>query len=273
MRSTTFALAASLIVVPLTAYAQGERWQVGTAPSFSSGTYGTGLHTHVFHAPVTVRRLFADADVTIVVPFTCVSGNGFVTIVDGTPVRTERTAATSTRRSGSTRVAAAPEAAYCGLGDVVVRGRYYVVDERGWLPTVAVRGHVKAPTASAGRGLGTGRPDEGIGIEISRLAGAGLVAMLDGGYTVIGEPDGIRYENNWWYEVGVGRDFANGRYNLSVFYAEDRALVNGLMNARELLAAIGLRGTQGWRFQASGQVGLSEGAPNHGVTLGASRRF
>ena len=30
------------------------------------------------------------------------------------------------------------------------------------MPTIAVRAHVKVPTASAERGLGTGRPDEGV---------------------------------------------------------------------------------------------------------------
>jgi hypothetical protein len=160
-----------------------------------------------------------------------------------------------------------------GMGDIVVRGRYYVLDERGWLPTIAIRGHVKAPTASADRGLGTGRPDEGIGIEVSRSLGAAFLAMLDGGYTLIGEPAGVSYNDNWWYEIGLGRDFANGLYNVSVFYAEDRAFLAGLENAREVLAALSFKGTQGWRFQVSGQYGLSNGAPDHGITLGASRRF
>ena len=39
----------------------------------------------------------------------------------------------------------------CGLGDIVVRGRYYLLDERGWVPTIALRAHVKAPTADAER--------------------------------------------------------------------------------------------------------------------------
>jgi hypothetical protein len=273
------ALVATIAILPMPANAQDGNWQVGTSPSFSSGKYGTGLRTTVFHTPIAARRMFADGDLTFVFPFTCVSGNGLVTIVDGTPVRNQRTdtgtpvrGGASDTRTGTTSVSV-QEASSCGMGDIVVRGRYYVLDERGWLPTIAIRAHVKAPTASAERGLGTGRPDEGIGIEVTRSLGADVVAMIDGGYTLIGEPAGVSYNDNWWYEVGLGRDFANGLYNLSAFYAEDRAFLAGLENAREILAAVSFKGTQGWRFQVSGQYGLSDGAPDHGITLGASRRF
>jgi hypothetical protein len=279
LQTRLLALAATIAMLPMPANAQDGNWQVGTSPSFSSGRYGTELRTTVFHTPITARRLFADGDVTLVFPFTCVSGNGLVTIVDGTPVRNQRTDTGSLVRGGGSDVRSGTtsvsvnETSSCGMGDIVVRGRYYVLDERGWLPTIAVRGHVKAPTASAERGLGTGRPDEGIGIEVSRSLGAAFLAMLDGGYTLIGEPAGVSYNDNWWYEFGLGRDFANGLYNLSAFYAEDRAFLPGLSNAKEVLAAVSFKGTQGWRFQVSGQYGLSDGAPDHGITLGASRRF
>ena len=158
------------------------------------------------------------------------------------------------------------------MGDVIVRGRYYLLDERAWFPTIAVRGHVKAPTASAERGLGTGRPDEGVGLEVSRTIAGGAVAMVDGGYTAIGQPAGVVYNNNWWYDVGIGQDVRKV-VNLSVFFEEYRAIVPGLENPRDVLAAVSVTGASGWRFQVSGEFGLSDGAPDHGVTFGASRRF
>ena len=104
-----------------------------------------------------------------------------MTLVNGIPVRSELAylnddfRATVTTSSVTTRT--------CGMGDIVVRGRFYVVDEHGWLPTVAVRAHVKAPTASAEQGLGTGEPDEGTGLEVSRTFASRTTAMVDGGYT------------------------------------------------------------------------------------------
>jgi hypothetical protein len=269
----------TLLLFPLNAYAQGEQWQVGTAPSFSSGRYGTDTRTDVFYTPITARRLFDDGDLTFVMPMTCIRGNGGVIVVNGMPVRQERLDAagqTGTRTgTDSTRTAAtaaAPTTA-CGLGDIIVRGRYYVLDERAWYPTIALRAHVKVPTASEEKGLGTGRSDEGLGVEVSRTIGRGLMAMVDGGYTVMGDRPGFDLDNTWWYDVGLGQNLAKDVVNVSVFVEEYRALVSGLENSREVVAAVSVKSASGWRLQISGSKGLTDGAPDRGFTLGASRRF
>ncbi len=278
-----------------------EHWQFGSTPSFSSGKYGTDTRTDVLYTPITARRLFDEGDLTLVFPFTCVWGDA-VSVINGSPVPTERTnvstsdatggrsggdssrggrtgtSSGTTRAAGSTAVgsstdAPAAEASGCGMGDIVVRGRYYVLDERGILPTVAIRAHLKMPTASAERGLGTGRPDEGVALEVSRSFGAGTLAMVDGGYTVIGKPTDVDYSNTWWYDVGIGQDMAKGLVNVSLFFEEYGAIVPGLENARQLLGVVSLKGANGWRLQLAGELGLSDGAPDHGVTFGASRRF
>ena len=283
MKAPHVLLWVSLLLFPLSAYAQGEQWQVGMTPSFSSGRYGTSARTEVYYNPVTARRLFDTGDVTLVVPLTCIRGNGGIVIVNGMPVRQERldgaqtgittrASTDGTSRTATTTTTVQP-VRQCGLGDVVLRGRYYAIDERGWIPTVAIRAHVKMPTASEEHGLGTGRPDEGVGVEITRTIGRGLLAMLDGGYTIIGDRAGEEFNNNWWYDVGLGQDLAGGVVNLSVFVEEYRALVPGVENAREAMAAVSLKSASGWRVQFSGSVGLSDGAPDHGFTVGASRRF
>jgi hypothetical protein len=286
-----------LLLLPAAVHA-ADQWQVGTAPTFSSGRYGTDSRSEVLHTPITARRLFKDGDLTLVFPMTCIWGSSGVTVVNGTPVRTERlqaaaaTTPTTATRGGETTpsrtetttsttrsttdtatTTAAVTTSSCGMGDIVVRGRYYLVDEHGWMPTVAIRGHVKTPTADAERGLGTGRPDEGIGIEISRTFGRGSMAIIDGGYTVIGQPAGAEYNNNWWYDVGFGQNLGSDAVNVSVFLSEYRAIVPGLTNARDMLVALNLKGASGWRIQISGEKGLSDGSPDHGITIGAARRF
>ncbi len=270
-----------LLVTPAAGRAQGGHWQFGSAPSFSSGKYGTDTRTEVLHTPITARRLFDAGDVTFVFPFTCIWGDGGVTVVNGSPVRQQRIANATANVSRGGRPTGSSGAGLgareCGIGDIVARGRYYLLDKRGWAPTIAVRGHVKAPTANAERGLGTGRPDEGLGLEISRTIAGGGMAMVDGGYTIIGKPPGVDYNNNWWYDVGLGQDIgrkgAKGAVNLSVFFEEYRAIVPGLANPRDVLAAVSVTGARGWRVQVSGELGLSDGAPDHAVTFGASRRF
>src|SRR6185436_18663933 len=151
------------------------RWQFGSTPSFSTGKYGTDTRTDVLYTPITARQLFKDGDLTLAFPFLCVWGDGSVTFVNGSaagvPVRqqpidtgtpTGRATSDRTGRANISETATATQTSRsnheraCGMGDIVVRGRYFVLDERAWMPTVAIRAHVKAPTASAERQLGTG---------------------------------------------------------------------------------------------------------------------
>jgi hypothetical protein len=289
------------LLTPRLASAADEQWQVGTAPTFSSGRYGSTTNTEVLYTPITTRRLFADGDLTVVFPWMCVRGSGGVVVVSGTPVvtnplgtgstrgaPTEPTTRGNTGRSGdgsdTTRPTAdapvpagtsvrVPAVNACGLGDVVVRGRYYLLDGATWRPTIAVRAHVKTPTANVKRGLGTGRTDEGMGIEVSQGLPGGVALMGDAGYTVIGKTTDMDLRNTWWYDVGVSQDLAGGVLNLSVFFEEYRALVPDEANARDVLAAVSVKAAGGWRFQASAQFGVSEGAPDRGLTFGLSRRF
>jgi hypothetical protein len=188
---------------------------------------------------------------------------------------TRDTGTSTSRTTGGTNTAATATPTVqqaCGLGDVVVRGRYYVLDERAWYPTIALRAHVKAPTADDERGLGTGRPDEGIGAEITRTLGGGLSVMADGGYTFIGQPEGLELNRPWWYDVGLGQDLARGVVNVSVFFEQYQAIVPGLPNARDVLVALTLK-SRGWQTQLAAQVGASDGAAERGFTVGISRRF
>ncbi len=269
-----------LLARPEVCAAQDAQWQFGSAPSFSSGKYGTDTRTDVLYTPISARRLFADGDLTLVFPFICIWGDGSVTVVNESVVRQQRisdSGATSERagRTSGTSPTTSSSASgrACGMGDIIVRGRYFLVDEHRWMPTIAVRAHVKAPTASAARNLGTGRPDEGFGMEVSRTIARGPVVMVDGGFTFVGKPAGVDYGNIWWYGVGIGQDLAKGAVNMSIFFEEDRAILPGFTNSRDVLAALSVKGARGWRVQVSGEVGLSDGAPDHGVTFGASRRF
>jgi hypothetical protein len=270
-----------LLATASSAFAQSGDWQIGLSPSFSSGRYGTDTRTEIVYTPITARRLFDAGDLTVVMPFLCITGNGGVTVVNGTPLRTDqplRPAAGGTRGATPTvrtPAPAQPVTTECGPGDLVCRGRSYLVDENGAAPTIAVRAHVKAPTASDEKGLGTGRPDEGIGVEISRRVGGGVTLMADGGYTLIGKPEGgaADYRNSWWYDAGVAKELRGGAITFSVFFEEYTSIVRDLPASRDVLAAVMFISRTGWRAQVGGQFGISDGAPDHGVILSASRRF
>ncbi|WP_447977466.1 transporter [Candidatus Nitrospira bockiana] len=264
-----------------------QQWQVSLSPTYTSGNFGTDTRTDFLYVPFVVRRFFRDGDVSLTIPYVSVTTDGRVTLVSGVPNRIDRRgrgsgsggsggSGSGKKEDDSILAAGVPpggRVTNSGLGDVILRGRYYVIDERGpFIPTVALTGRIKFPTADADEGLGTGEFDEGAGIEVSKLVTKKVIVFLDGGYTIIGKPEGFNLRNQWNYDVGAGYYFTKDLLG-SVYYEEYRSLVSGLQNPRDFLFAVNYRATAAFRMNASVQVGLSNGAPDYGLTGGVSYRF
>jgi hypothetical protein len=159
-----------------------------------------------------------------------------------------------------------------GLGDIILRGRYYLVEEKDWTPLIAITGRLKLPTAEASRGLGTGKMDEGVGAEVSKRLGDNWITFIDGGFNVIGRPEGLNLRNQWWYDVGGGYYFAKNLLG-SVYFEEYRSLVSGAQNIRDVFFGMSYRASSEWRFNGGVAVGLSNGAPDQVFSVGTSYRF
>ena len=108
-----------------------ENWQVGLSATYMTGKYGTDVRTDTVYVPLSIRRYFQDGDITLVVPYVRVTSNGSVTFVNGVPTRVQT--AGSTGRT-----------THEGLGDVVLQGRYYIVNDRDYVPAIALTAHVKS---------------------------------------------------------------------------------------------------------------------------------
>lgn len=257
-----------------------SQWRVSTTVNYSSGSYGTDSRTNILYAPMTVRRVFRDGDISLTIPFVSISGTGAVRLVGGMPTRTgSATASPTAAPAGGTGRGKGPGATPLssattdsGLGDLILRGRYYLVEENAVMPLVAVTGRVKLPTADADLGLGTGEFDEGAGLELTKSLGDRWLAYLDGGYNLIGDAPGTNFNNQWWYDIGIGYD-VTANLHMSVFYEEYRALVNTVNNARDLLALASYMVNDTVHLTGSLLVGLSNGAPNYGFGGGIRFRF
>lgn len=265
-----------------------RNWQIGMSPSYSSGNFGTNTTSEFVYVPFSVRRYFRDGDVSLVIPFVSVTSNGTATLVGGQPIQT---LPGRCLKKGGTEIdtdkpecltllnagqgvagQAAQRVTNSGLGDIILRGRYYLVEERDYVPLIAITGRLKIPTASEGKGLGTGALDHGYGIEISKLIGEKWLAFLDGGYNFIGNPDGVELQNQYWYDIGAGYYFTKNLLG-SVYFEEYRALVPGLVNIRDLFFAMNYKASSAWRFNGGVAVGLSNGAPDYVLSIGTSYRF
>jgi hypothetical protein len=261
-----------------------QNWQVGFTPSYSSGKFGTDTTSTFFYAPLSIRRLFKDGDVTFVIPFVTATSDGRVTLVGGNPVVVQDNRG-SNSGSGSSSCEPGEDKPSCltgrtpgkktttaGLGDIILKGRYYVVEEGDFLPLIAVTGRMKLPTASASQGLGTGAFDYGFGVEMSKMLGEKWIAFLDGGYNIIGDPDGLTLQNQHWYDVGAGY-YVTRDLLASVYYEEYRAITPGFVNARDVFFAMNYTASAAWRFSGGVTLGLSDGAPDFTLTIGTSYRF
>ncbi len=244
-------------------------WQVGGSASYFTGKYGTDVRTDTLYVPTSLRRLFDNGDITLVIPYVTVTSNCGVTVVSGVPLRTGGLCP-STTASGTfpSRVTES------GVGDVLLIGRYYLYTEQenGLLPSIMLSGRVKAPTADRDRGLGTGEWDEGGGIGLTKLLTDRLIALADAGYTIIGKPEGVDLRNQWSYDVGLGYYFLPALLG-SVYYEEARALVSSFQNPRDVFMGLSWKITQTLRLNGGVEKGLSTGAPDYGASIGASFRF
>src|SRR5215467_6736044 len=260
---------------PSVAASADPNWQVGSSVTHSSGDYGTGSTTSITYVPFSIRRLFDSGDITLVIPYLSITGNCGVTLLSGTPNRTGGTCpATTTTTAKGKQVTRTTQTSttQSGLGDILLRGRYYVLDGTATVPTVALIGRVKFPTADSAQGLGTGRFDETLGMELTQRLPSNFVAFADTGYTFIGHVQGVGLRNQWYYDLGLGYYFTKALLG-SVYYEEWRAVVQGLQNPQDLLFALNWTATEALRFNTALQIGLSDGAPDYGITFGATLRF
>ncbi|TAJ26829.1 MAG: transporter [Nitrospirae bacterium] len=251
-----------------------DKWQVSLTPSYTSGDYGQGSTTTVIYVPLSFQRLFRDGDISFVVPWVSVTGDCSVTLLSGVPNQTGSQCGAPHPQRGRKKRTSTPDpiVTNSGLGDLVLRGRYYMLDEGGGLPEVAVTARLKIPTAEADKGLGTGEFDEGFGIEVTRTLLGNWVGFVDAGYTFIGKPPGIDLRNQWYYDVGLGYNLTKD-LTASMYYEEWRALLDGFQNPQDLLFSLSYTHTPAVRMNLSTQIGLSDGAPSYGLTGGVSLRF
>ncbi|MBH0178228.1 MAG: transporter [Nitrospira sp.] len=263
-----------------------RNWQVGVTPSYSSGNFGTGTTSEFVYVPTSIRRLFREGDVTVVIPFVSVTSNGSATLVGGQPTSTLpdgcfRNSGTEFRSDKPECVAAlnaiqgggsGQKVTNSGLGDIILRGRYYAVEEKEYVPLIALTARIKVPTADEGKGLGTGALDHGYGVELSKMLGDKWIAFLDGGYNFLGDPNGRELQNQHWFDIGGGH-YLTKSFLVSVYYEEYRAVVANRVNIRDVFFAFNYRASDAWRFNGGVTVGLSNGAPDYGVSLGTSYRF
>ncbi len=269
MRLTRVVLALLLCLLsalPSVAAAAEPRIQVKTSATFETGDFGTGTTTNTLFVPFTVRYLGDAFDLRVTVPFIWQESSAAVTAIEGVPIPV-----TEEGEVVEGQPAAAVKRTAAGLGDVVVKGRYYLTNDSGVVPAISPFAKVKFPTADENEGLGTGELDYGFGVELDKKVDlVGLFA--DFGYTVRGDPPGISLRNQVSYGGGVSYDFTRATTG-SVSLEGRTAAARGRADPLDLFFDLAYRLTRATTLTGGVSFGLTDGSPDFGVTIGTSYKF
>lgn len=237
-----------------------ERWQFKAGVTYEAGDFGTGITTKTLFLPFTIRYLGDRFDLGLTVPFIQQETSQAVTLVDGVPVRIR--AEEGVKQTAS------------GLGDLVLKGRLYLLDDPGpasFLPAVTPFFKLKFPTADEDDGLGTGEFDYGFGLEFDKRLN-GLFLFADAGYTFIGDPPGINLRDRVSAGGGVGY-YLTRNLSASVSLAWSRSLVKGADDPTDVFFDLSWRITRTLTLSPHVSVGLTNGSPDFGLGFETSYRF
>ncbi len=236
-----------------------EEWQANVAVTYETGDFGTNTTTNTTYIPLSIKRLFEKGDVSLTIPYIYQQSAPGVTAIAGRPFRTSP-------------FAGGPRRTESGLGDMLLRGSYYLITEQTEPFNLTPIAQIKFPTADDDKGLGTGEFDETIGLESSKTLNEQWALYLNLYYTFIGDPPSQNFDNEFAVVLGPGYYF-NKDTRLSLLYEERTALVDGRSNPRDLLLNLNYQMNSTTSASGGISIGLSNGSPDFGITAGMGVLF
>ena len=255
-------LAAGILCVATarSSFANDLNWKLSTALDYESGKFGIDTRSSSLYIPVTLKRYWGDWNASLTLPYLSQSSNGQVTNVGGRSARTGRGPSSTVTTTHS------------GLGDAVVRGGYALLREDPKPFDLSLTEKIKLPTADKDKGLGTGKFDEGLGLEFGKRIGPGWTLLADLYYTIIGDPPGTDLKNQVAVDFGFSYPLQKD-LTLTVLFEASNALVSGEPAPRDLRGILDYKLGERIGLFGGGLVGLSHGSPDYGFNLGGSCRF
>lgn len=220
-----------------------------------TGDYGEDEDTTLDVLSVNARRYFTRGEVQLSVPYLSVDGDG-VRFVDDRPVAIPGAAPGGQDKES-------------GLGDVVLRGEYYVRTGSRTSPWLIALLRLKLPTGNDDRGLGTGATDVEAGVGWIRRHGP-VNWLADVGYTFVGGSAGLDPRNVWRMGAGLSVPFGVNERNNTYAYLENRtSRFDDSEDRRSLALGVGtaLDEAKRMRLSASAFLGLSDTAEDWGLYL------
>jgi len=259
-------LAATVLAIAgvMPAVAQDEpRVSISTSVNYFVGDYGTGKDTTFVYVPVTLGvRPLDRLWLSVTVPYLYQSNQNVVLTGGGA----------AARKSGKGKFGRpGDDTTEQGIGDVLGKVSYVLVEEKELVPEVTPYVKIKFPTADSDRGLGTGEFDETLGVELSKRLTNQLTAFLSFSYTFIGSPAGEDLRDSFGWSLGA--DYAVTP-PLSLFaFLEFSTAIDQSQPDLELRVGAEYRVTKALSLIGAVSRGFTEGSLDWGVSASVGVRF
>ena len=224
---------------------------------FSSGEYGAAARTDILVVPLSLRARKGRIRASATLPWLRIEGPAIIVGggEDG-PIVIDPNGP-------------APRGVRQGLGDASF-GLDYVIPSRdlgGF--EVALGARLKLATSPRRLGLSTGKADLGLVVDISRPIGK-FSPFLTLGYRMPGDPTGFELSNSASISAGTSATF--GKFVAIGSYDYSGATSPLAFDSHSLFGALAAPLAKRMVLTGYGTVGLSRGAPDHGVGLMLSLR-
>lgn len=255
---------------------------------FLSGSFGSAETTSLFYAPAGIRLETGRFEAATYFPYLTIrdgtvapSAGGFVpmqgTVVGSPDLGMSMGAQMGGQTGGMMGGWSAPSlgsppasgtspllTTASGFGDVIGSVGYRVLDDPAAGLQVVVAGRVKIPTASASRGLGTGKVDVGGTGTLRKQFASGWV-YGEGGYLRVGDPAGVDLRNAVLWSFGTGY-FVTKRVALLGSASGNSAILPGFSAPAEIGGGVGVR-LGSTTLSILPTFGLSEASPSYAVNI------
>ena len=234
-------------------------WTLGNIPSDYQGRFGTKHTIGIFYDPTFLQYQTATLRLKLTVPYISVSDF---------PLGATVTNGTLTTHTSSQKTTTAS-----GLGDIWLAAHATVVPEKGLRPALVPYAKVKLGTASASKGLGTGRNDYEFGLGVNTTIGVNMFPFAHIGYRFVGKPPGQNLQNIVTYDAGVSVAITP-RNIFTLMYSGEQSEQPGYAGPVDAIVACNHNVTlAGSGFQIYLDKGLTHGSANIGAGFGGQVVF
>lgn len=275
------------------ANALADGFSASVGGDYSTGKYGSGESTNVFYLPLAATYETGAFTYRVTVPWIRVTGTGDIVPGglggsgggstggvgtfgcagdsrkgaskpedNGPCAGVATTSTTSTSRSRSTE---------SGLGDIVAAATYNAFDGGDTGFVVDLTGRIKFATASESKGLGSGKTDYALQVNVDKKFNGPYVSF-GLGYKWLGEPRGVSYDNVTYGSLGGGYKFSK-LTTVGVSYDWATAAVDGATRPQEVSVYASHYISDQYKLSGVIYSGLSDASPDVGGGMTLSYYF